>query len=171
MLFLDTGYHFSETLDTRDSRRRARCRSPSSTSCRARPSPSRTPSTAPRLHERDPDLCCCLRKVEPLARSLEGYEAWVTGVRAGEAPTRADTPLVGWDDKHGLVKVNPLAAWTYDDVVAYARPSTACRVNPLLADGYPSIGCEPCTRRVAPGEDPRAGRWAGFDKTECGLHT
>jgi phosphoadenosine phosphosulfate reductase len=111
-----------------------------------------------------------MRKVEPLARTLPTYEAWVTGVRREEAPTRAHTPLVTWDDKNGLVKINPLAAWTFDELQTYATDNQV-EVNSLLSDGYPSIGCEPCTRRVEPGEDPRAGRWAGFTKTECGLHT
>ena len=104
------------------------------------------------------------------ARTLPRYEAWVTGVRREEGPTRADTPLVTWDDKNGLVKINPLAAWTLDELLAYASEHQV-EVNSLLSDGYPSIGCEPCTRRVEPGDDPRAGRWAGFAKTECGLHT
>ena len=85
-------------------------------------------------------------------------------------PTRADTPFITWDEKNGLVKVNPLAAWTFDELLAYADDHGVI-VNPLVNDGYPSIGCATCTRKVAPGEDPRAGRWAGLDKTECGLHT
>ncbi|MEO7754537.1 MAG: phosphoadenylyl-sulfate reductase [Terracoccus sp.] len=168
VLFLDTGYHFSDTLVTRD--------------IVAQDLPITVVDVLPeltvaeqdeqygaRLHDRDPALCCQLRKVEPLARTLPTYEAWVTGVRRDEGPTRADTPLVTWDAKNGLVKINPLAAWTLDEVMAYAAEHHV-EVNSLLSDGYPSIGCEPCTRRVAPGEDPRAGRWAGFTKTECGLH-
>lgn len=169
VLFLETGYHFAETLRTRDDV--------------AAVLPVRIvdvlPELAvaeqdaefgPRLHDRDPAACCRMRKVEPLRRTLAGYEAWVTGVRREEAPTRALTPLVGWDEANGLVKVNPLAAWTFDELLGYAEEH-AVQLNPLLADGYPSIGCEPCTRRVAPGEDPRAGRWAGLAKTECGIHT
>jgi phosphoadenosine phosphosulfate reductase len=123
-----------------------------------------------KLHDRDPNLCCFLRKVDPLARALDGRAAWVTGVRRIEAPTRAKTPIVSWDDKHDLVKINPLVAWSDEDVEAYQVEHDLPR-NPLVAQGYPSIGCAPCTRRVAPGEDPRAGRWAGNDKTECGIHT
>ncbi len=123
----------------------------------------------PRLHDRDPAACCRMRKVEPLRGALAGYEAWVTGVRREEGPTRADTPLVTFDEQFGLVKVNPLAAWTFDEVVDHATEHRV-PVNLLLSDGYPSIGCEPCTRRVEPGEDPRSGRWAGSSKTECGLH-
>ena len=92
-------------------------------------------------------------------------------MRREEAPTRADTPVVAWDDKHDLVKVNPLAAWTDDDVEAYAGRARRAASTRCVSQGYPSIGCAPCTRRVAPGEDPRAGRWAGKAKTECGLHT
>ncbi len=169
VLFLDTGYHFSDTLVTRD----IVAQDLPITVVDVRPELTVAEQDAQygaRLHDRDPALCCRLRKVEPLARALPTYEAWVTGVRRDEGPTRADTPLVTWDTKNGLVKVNPLAAWTLDEVMAYAAEHRV-EVNSLLAEGYPSIGCEPCTRRVAPGDDPRAGRWAGFTKTECGLHT
>lgn len=121
------------------------------------------------LWQRDPASCCAMRKVEPIHRALGQYEVWITGVRRDEAPTRAQTPLVTFDDTNGLVKVNPLAAWSFDDLMNYAQEHNVI-TNPLLADGYPSIGCAPCTRRVQPGEDPRAGRWAGLAKTECGLH-
>ena len=110
-----------------------------------------------------------MRKVEPLTRALAGYEAWVTGVRREESVARAGTPVVTWDAGHGLVKVNPLAAWTSEQVEEYAATHHVLS-NPLLQDGYPSIGCAPCTRRVAPGEDARAGRWSGTEKTECGIH-
>ena len=169
VLFLDTGYHFSDTLVTRD----VVAEDLPITLVNVVPDQTVAEQDAthgPRLYERDPALCCRLRKVEPLARTLSGYEAWVTGVRRDEAPTRTFTPLVGWDEKNGLVKVNPLAAWSFEQLQAYAAEH-GVEVNPLLSDGYPSIGCEPCTRRVEPGEDPRAGRWAGFAKTECGLHT
>src|SRR5699024_2651104 len=105
-----------------------------------------------------------------LKKSLAGYELWFTGVRRDEAPTRINTPLITFDEKNGLVKVNPLAAWSFDDLLDYAR-AFEVPVNPLLSQGYPSIGCQPCTRPVDEGEDPRAGRWAGTNKTECGLHT
>ncbi len=169
VLFLDTGYHFSDTLVTRD------IVAEDLPINLVNVTPEQTVAEqdakyGPRLYERDPALCCQLRKVAPLARTLPLYEAWVTGVRRDEAPTRAETPLVTWDAKNGLVKINPLAAWTFDDLQGYAVDNHV-EVNSLLSDGFLSIGCEPCTRRVEPGEDPRAGRWAGFTKTECGLHT
>jgi phosphoadenosine phosphosulfate reductase len=111
-----------------------------------------------------------LRKVEPLARALEPFAAWLTGLRRAESATRAGVGVVEWDAKRCMVKVNPLAAWSDADLAAYVEEH-AVLVNPLLQLGYPSIGCEPCTRAVAPGEDARAGRWAGLGKTECGLHT
>ena len=123
-----------------------------------------------KLFERDAGLCCARRKVAPLQSALSGYEVWFTGVRRDEAPTRARTPLVTWDERNGLVKVNPVAAWSFDDVLEYAAAHKA-PVNLLVGFGYPSIGCEPCTARVEPGADPRSGRWAGFAKTECGIHT
>lgn len=168
VLFLDTGYHFAETLATRD--------------LVAARLPVRVVDVTPRLsvaeqdaahgvdlYARDPGACCRMRKVEPLTEQLAGYEAWVTGVRREEAPTRAGTPVVTWDAAHGLVKINPLAAWTFDELLAYATEHEV-PLNPLLDDGYPSIGCRPCTSRVAPGADPRSGRWAGLAKTECGIH-
>ena len=169
VVFLDTGYHFAETIGTRDwitsvlpitlvnVRRR-------------RPWPSRTPATARSCYERDPDLCCSLRKVQPLAETLAGYAAWGSGVRRDESPTRTGTRLVDWDAKRGMVKVNPMAAWTQDVVDAYVAEHQV-PVNPLVELGYGSIGCAPCTRPVAPGEDARAGRWAGKNKTECGIHS
>ena len=169
VLFLQTGYHFPETLLTRD----VAARSLPITVIEAMPVQSVAEQDAEygeRLHDRDPNLCCFLRKVDPLARALDGRAAWVTGVRRIEAPTRAGTPIVSWDEKHDLVKINPLVAWSDQDVEAYQVKHDLPR-NPLVAQGYPSIGCAPCTRRVAPGEDPRSGRWSGNDKTECGIHT
>ena len=119
--------------------------------------------------QHDVEGCCGVGKVEPLARALAGRAAWVTGLRRVDAPTRATTPVVEWDQARSMVKVNPLAAWTDDDLEAYQREHALLR-NPLVAKGYLSIGCWPCTRPVAPGEDRRAGRWAGQAKTECGLH-
>jgi len=169
VLFLETGYHFPETLRTRDMA--ARALSITVVNALARHSVAEQDAEyGERLHDRDPDLCCFLRKVEPLARSLEGRAAWVTGVRRAEAPTRANAPILSWDDKHDLVKINPLVAWSDEDVEAYQVEHDLPR-NPLVAHGFPSIGCAPCTRKVAPGEDPRAGRWSGNDKTECGIHT
>ena len=110
-----------------------------------------------------------MRKVEPLDRALEGKAAWMTGLRRVEAPTRANAPIVALDLGRGLVKVNPLATWTDDDVDGYIADHDL-PVHPLADQGYPSIGCWPCSRPVGNGEDPRAGRWAGTGKTECGLH-
>ena len=168
VLFLDTGYHFAETIGTRDA---------VELSYPVRivdALPERTvaeqdAAEGPRLFEREPDRCCHLRKVIPLRRTLAGYHAWVTGVRRVDAPARANTPLVGWDERNGLVKVNPLAAWTDEDLDRYIA-AHGVLVNPLVAAGYPSIGCAPCTARPLPGADPRSGRWAGRAKTECGLH-
>ena len=168
VLFLDTGYHFAETYGTRAQV----AHELDVTIVDVLPTLTVAEQDAeygPRLYERDPAACCRMRKVEPLKAALGGYEAWVTGIRRDEGPTRADTPLVTFDEQFGLVKLNPLAAWTFDEVVDYANDHRV-PVNLLLSDGYPSIGCEPCTQRVAPGDDPRAGRWAGFAKTECGLH-
>lgn len=121
------------------------------------------------LWARDPDQCCYLRKVEPLTRVLEGYAAWVTGIRRDQAPTRAQAGLVEWDQRFGLVKFNPLAKWTTEDVWTYIRVHEV-PYNPLHDRGYPSIGCTHCTVPVAPGDDPRSGRWQQSAKTECGLH-
>ena len=168
VLFLQTGYHFEATLQTRD----VAIRDLAITVIEALPAQSVAEQDwqyGEKLHDRDPNLCCFLRKVEPLARSLEGRAAWVTGVRRIEAPTRANTPILSWDNKHDLVKINPLVAWSDQDVEAYQVEHDLAR-NPLVAQGYPSIGCAPCTRKVARGEDPRAGRWSGNDKTECGIH-
>ena len=173
VLFLQTGYHFAETRGTRDAV--AATMPVRVVDLTARLSVAEQDAAhGPRLYERDPAACCAMRKVEPLAAALtdggpDGYEGWVTGVRREEAPTRAATPLVTFDERHRLVKVNPLAAWTFDDLLDYAARHQVL-LNPLLTAGYPSIGCAPCTARVAPGDDPRSGRWAGLAKTECGIH-
>lgn len=122
------------------------------------------------LWQTDVEGCCAVRKVEPLQRALAGKDAWVTGVRRVDGPTRANTPVVALDVNRNIVKVNPLATWTDDDMALYAQIEDL-PANPLTERGYPSIGCWPCTRPVAPGEDRREGRWAGHGKTECGLHT
>lgn len=160
VLFLDTGYHFPETIGTRDA---------IGAVYDVTVVTLRADLPDDRLYERDVDACCKARKVDPLDAALAGYDAWASGVRRDESPLRQATPVVGWDAKRGKVKVNPLATWTQADVDAYIAEHGVL-VNPLLADGYPSIGCAPCTRRVAAGEDPRSGRWAGTGKTECGLH-
>lgn len=122
------------------------------------------------LWAQDPNQCCNIRKVEPLSRALVGYKAWITGVRREQSPTRATVEAVEWDDKHGLIKINPLVLVNTGDVWHWVRQHQI-PYNALHDQGYPSIGCMPCTRAVKPGEDPRAGRWAGFNKLECGLHT
>jgi phosphoadenosine phosphosulfate reductase len=123
----------------------------------------------PELWGRDPDRCCELRKMEPLRATLAGYDAWVTAIRRDQTPERANAPVVGWDGRFGLVKINPLVRWTSDDVRTYVREQNV-PYNPLHDQNYPSIGCVPCTSPVMPGEDPRSGRWRGKEKTECGLH-
>jgi phosphoadenosine phosphosulfate reductase len=168
VLFLETGYHFAETIGTRDAVEAVY--DVRIVNAKAEHTVAEQDSLLGKdLFAREPDRCCHLRKVVPLHRTLGGYDAWVTGVRRVEAPTRANTPLVTWDDKFGLVKVNPLAAWTDADMDAYIAEHGVL-VNPLVEAGYPSIGCAPCTLKPAPGADPRSGRWAGRAKTECGLH-
>ena len=117
----------------------------------------------------NPDQCCQLRKVEPLTRVLRGYDAWITGIRRDQAPFRANAGLIEWDQKFELIKVNPLARWTWTDVWTYIKIYDV-PYNQLHDQHYPSIGCTYCTAPVAPGDDPRAGRWKNFAKTECGLH-
>jgi phosphoadenosine phosphosulfate reductase len=168
VLFLDTGYHFAETIGTRDAVAasydvQVRTVLPLLTVAQ------QDADHGPELWRRDPEACCAMRKVEPLARSLEPYVAWASGIRRDEAVTRRDAGVVEWDAKRGMVKVNPVVTWSQAQADAYIAEHGVL-VNPLAYDGYPSIGCQPCTRRVAPGEDPRAGRWAGSAKTECGLH-
>ena len=121
------------------------------------------------LWDRDPDTCCAIRKVEPLERGLQPYAAWVTGMRRVDAPTRTDIEIVGWDARRNKVKLNPLAEWSDTDIESYVAANGVIQ-HPLRMVGYTSIGCAPCTRPVVPGEDPRAGRWSGTAKTECGLH-
>jgi len=169
VIFLDTGFHFAETIGTRDWITGVLPVTLDNVTAPQTPA-EQDLSFGPKLYERDPDLCCEMRKVKPLAETLSGYTAWGSGVRRDESATRADTRLVDWDAKRGMVKVNPIAAWTQADVDAYIAEHQV-PVNPLFELGYGSIGCAPCTRPVAPGEDPRAGRWAGKGKTECGIHT
>ena len=118
---------------------------------------------------RDPNQCCTLRKVEPLTCILAKYAAWMTGIRRDQSPTRANAAIVEWDTKFGLVKFNPLAAWSWEQVWEYVR-TNAVPYNVLHDQHYPSIGCTHCTAPVMPGEDPRSGRWKSSGKTECGLH-
>jgi phosphoadenosine phosphosulfate reductase len=168
VVFLDTGYHFAETIGTRDA---VEATLPVNLiSITPVQSVAEQDATHGKdLFARDPDLCCALRKVKPLEDALSSYDAWATGLRRDETHNRVIAPVIGWDEKKGKVKVSPLARWTGEDVDRYIAENNVL-VNPLQYDGYPSIGCWPCTRRVAPGEDPRSGRWAGTGKTECGIH-
>jgi phosphoadenosine phosphosulfate reductase len=169
VIFLDTGYHFVETIGTRDA---VAATMPVNVVTLSPKISVRQQDEqyGPDLWRRDPDLCCALRKVRPLEEGLEHYDAWATGLRRDETHNRVAAPVVGWDEKKRKVKVSPLARWTQDDVDRYIADNGVL-VNPLQYDGYPSIGCWPCTRRVTPGEDVRSGRWAGTGKTECGIHS
>jgi phosphoadenosine phosphosulfate reductase len=159
VVFIDTGYHFPETLDTMEAvRRRYGLNLRIMT----------VPMHDEELWKVDPENCCSAVKVGQLDRALLGKAAWMSGLRRAEAPSRAQAPIVA-RDLRGLVKVNPLATWTDEDVAGYIEDHDV-PVNPLLSQGYLSIGCMPCTQPVADGDHPRAGRWAGLDKTECGLH-
>lgn len=168
VIFLDTGYHFAETLGMADAVEAVY--------------PVRLERVLPlltvgqqdaangsRLHERDPDACCAMRKVEPMDRALAHYSAWISGIRRQESAARSGAGLVEWDARRAMVKVNPIAAWSDHDVAGYIAEHGVL-VNPLRTDGYESVGCAPCTRRTRDGEHARAGRWAGLDKVECGLH-
>ncbi|MGH3950087.1 MAG: phosphoadenylyl-sulfate reductase [Pseudonocardiaceae bacterium] len=168
VLFLETGYHFAETIGTRDAIATVY---PEIRIVNAQAEQSVADQEAEfgLLNQTAPDKCCHLRKVVPLRKTLGQYDAWVTGVRRVDAPTRASTPIVQWDEINGLVKVNPIAPWTDDEFNGYIAEHGILE-NPLVRAGYPSIGCAPCTAKVAPGDDPRSGRWAGKSKTECGLH-
>ena len=169
VVFLDTGYHFPETIGTRDAVQAVY----DVNVITVHPELTVLQQDAQygaKLHDRDPDACCAMRKVAPLESALANYRAWATGLRRDDSPARADTPVVSWDARRRKVKIAPIARWTQDDVDAYIAEHGVL-TNPLLMDGYGSIGCEPCTRRLAPGEDARAGRWAGSGKTECGIHT
>jgi phosphoadenosine phosphosulfate reductase len=168
VVFLDTGYHFAETIGTRDA---VEATLPVNvlTAKPAQTVAEQDQAYGKDLYKTDPDLCCALRKVAPLRDALETYDAWATGLRRDETHNRVIAPVVGWDERKGKVKVSPLARWSEADVARYIEQNNVL-VNPLQYDGYPSIGCWPCTRRVAPGEGKRSGRWAGTNKTECGIH-
>jgi phosphoadenosine phosphosulfate reductase len=168
VLFLDTGYHFVETIGTRDAFESVY----DIHVVNVTPEQSvaeQDKLLGKNLFASDPGECCRLRKVEPLRKALRGYSAWVTGLRRSEAPTRANAPLVSFDETQRLVKINPLATWTDEDIQSYIDEHDVL-VNPLVYEGYPSIGCAPCTARPVEGADPRSGRWQGQSKTECGLH-
>jgi len=168
VLFLDTGYHFAETIGTRDAVEAVYGVHVVNVT------PEKTVAEQDQLLGKDlfasdAAACCRMRKVEPLGKALKGYSAWVTGIRRVEAPTRANAPLISFDKAFGLVKINPIAAWSDDEMQAYIDANDVL-VNPLVHEGYPSIGCLPCTAKPVEGADPRSGRWAGQSKTECGLH-
>jgi phosphoadenosine phosphosulfate reductase len=168
VVFLDTGYHFAETLETRD----RLAERTDITLINLTPSVSMEEQErqfGPDLYKRDPDRCCQLRKVRPMDEFLIDYDAWITGMRLAAAPHRKERRVIEYDARRHLVKINPLLNWSDDDLLRYTIENDVT-VNPLMFDGYPSIGCEPCTRRVDPTEDPRAGRWMGSGKLECGLH-
>jgi phosphoadenosine phosphosulfate reductase len=168
LLFIDTGYHFAETIGTADAV--AATYPVRMLTIRPKETLAEHEATRGVLHRTDPDACCALRKVAPLNNALRGYRAWATGLRRDESATRAGTPTVAWDARRSVLKLAPIANWTDTDVDAYLDEHPDVLVNPLLQEGYTSIGCAPCTRAVRPGEDARAGRWAGRAKTECGLH-
>jgi phosphoadenosine phosphosulfate reductase len=169
VLFLDTGYHFAETIGTRDA---VSAVYPVNVINVTPPTTvaEQDAELGPRLYSRNPDLCCYLRKVVPLEQALGPYDAWITGVRREETSVRGDTRCVQWDPRREMIKVNPIVEWSQQEVDDYIAASGVL-VNPLVYDGYPSIGCQTCTVRVEEGADPRSGRWSGTGKTECGLHT
>jgi phosphoadenosine phosphosulfate reductase len=159
VVFLDTEAHFPETLSFVEDVRARYGLNLTVT----------TPGPDAAAHPCGTPSCCQFRKVEPLRRAVSGRRAWLTSLKRCDGPTRADAPIVSWDASFGLVKINPLATWTDADVATYLADHDLPE-HPLVAKGYRSIGCAPTTRPVGDGEDPRAGRWAGLDKTECGLH-
>ena len=167
VVFLDTGYHFVETIGTRDAV--SAVHDVNVINVTADLTVAEQDARYGRdLFATDPDRCCAMRKVAPLSRALEPYAAWATGLRRADSAARAHTPVVSWDARRHLIKVAPIATWTDTDVADYIERN-GLMVNPLLDDGYASIGCEPCTVRSS-GDDARGGRWAGRAKTECGIH-
>jgi phosphoadenosine phosphosulfate reductase len=168
IFFLDTGYHFEETLAFK-----TRVTEQFGLNIHdIHPEMNREEQDAkygPDLPHTNPDLCCYLNKVQPLQSAMQGYRAWITGIRRDQSPARANAPIVDIRDD-GIAKIAPLATWTRDDVWRYMEFHQLPR-HPLYDKGYKSIGCAPCTRAIAEGEDERAGRWSGKKKTECGLHT
>ncbi|MDO4412312.1 phosphoadenylyl-sulfate reductase [Cutibacterium sp.] len=167
LVFLDTGYHFQETLDVADAVEHRY----SNRLLRVLPKQTRAEQDAQYgkdLYKTNPTLCCDLRKVQPLAEAKLPYEGWVSGLKRVDAPTRRNTPVLELDHT-GRIKLNPLASWTNEDVDNFIAEHNLI-IHPLTKQGYPSIGCATCTAKVAPGADPRSGRWQGTEKTECGLH-
>jgi phosphoadenosine phosphosulfate reductase len=168
ILYLDTDFLFQDTYATRDALIKKYGIAPIQIKSLLTPA-QQAAKFGDKLWERQPDECCQQRKVEPLARALKPYRAWITGIRREQSVARANAKIVGWDETFALVKFNPLARWTNDQVWTYIKQHEV-PYNALHDQGYPSLGCTYCTRAVLPGEDPRAGRWSGFTKTECGLH-
>jgi phosphoadenosine phosphosulfate reductase len=159
VIFLDTEAHFPETLEfVEEIRTRYDL---NLTVTKPGPEAAAFPCGS--------EQCCQFRKVAPLRQAVQGNRAWLTSLKRVDAPSRANAPIVSWDDAFGLVKINPLATWSNEDIASYLADHDL-PVHPLTLQGYRSIGCAPTTRPVGPGEDPRAGRWAGLDKSECGLH-
>lgn len=171
LFYLDTDFLFPETYATRDRViERYGLKPEQVIQVKSLLTPQKqAESYGDALWASNPDQCCQLRKVEPLTRVLKEYEAWITGIRRDQARSRANAGLIEWDQKFDLVKINPLARWTWTDVWTYIKVYEV-PYNPLHDHHYPSIGCTYCTAPVAPGDDPRAGRWKNFTKTECGLH-
>lgn len=171
LFYLDTDFLFPETYATRDRVIERYGLQPAQViQVKSMLTPQeQAESHGEALWARDPDQCCQLRKVEPLTRVLRGYDAWITGIRRDQAPSRANAGLIEWDQKFQLIKINPLVRWTSTDVWTYIKVYEV-PYNPLHDQNYPSIGCTYCTAPVAPGNDPRTGRWKNFAKTECGLH-
>lgn len=168
IFYLDTDFHFKETYETRD--KMAEIYGLEFVEVKPAITPEEQAAQyGEELWKSNANECCSIRKVQPLTQILSKYEAWITGIRRDQAPTRANAKKIEYDTKFGLVKFNPIADWTTEDVWNYIRENNVY-YNPLHDNNYPSIGCEYCTRQVMPGEDPRAGRWAGQEKTECGLH-
>ena len=168
VFYLDTDFLFPETYKLRDAATAKYGFKPVGYMSLLTPS-EQAAKHGEELWARDPDTCCAIRKVEPNTRALAGKRAWISGIRRDQSPTRADTPIVEWDAKFGLVKVNPLASWSESQVWKYIVEH-AVPYNELHDQSYPSIGCTHCTKPVIEGADPRSGRWQGFDKIECGLH-
>ena len=171
LLYLDTDFLFPETIDVRD-RIIAHygLKSAQVIQMKSQLTPDQQATQyGAALWASKPDQCCELRKIEPLSRILANYRAWITGIRRDQAPTRANAGLIEWDKKFNLIKVNPLARWSSEEVWAYLQLHEV-PYNALHDRHYPSIGCTHCTAPVLPGEDPRSGRWKNFGKTECGLH-
>ncbi|MGZ9146734.1 MAG: phosphoadenylyl-sulfate reductase [Nitrospira sp.] len=171
LFYLDTDFLFPETYATRDRIiERYQLKPAQVIQLKSLLTPEQqAESHGDALWASHPDQCCQLRKVEPLTRVLKGYDAWITGIRRDQAPSRANAGLIEWDEKFTLIKVNPLARWTWAEVWSYIKVYEV-PYNPLHDHNYPSIGCTYCTAPVASGDDPRAGRWKNFTKTECGLH-